>query len=270
MNFSVLLSVYYKENPLFLEQSLESVFSQTLLPKEVVLVKDGPLTSELNQVIVKFQKQYPCLKIIELNENKGLGYALNEGLKYCSYDWVARMDTDDICYSNRFEEQFSLIQEYPQVSFVGSLISEFEDTIDNIVSYRVLPEKHEDILLYAKTRCPLNHPTVIFRKQAVLDLGGYGHFPEDYHLWVRALMNGYKFYNVQKPLLYFRVNLDTIRRRGGLSYAKIEIKHQREFYKMGFLTYLEYIKNSFVRSFVRLMPLYLRYKVYFKFLRSNN
>jgi glycosyltransferase involved in cell wall biosynthesis len=94
--FSVLLSVYYKENPLYFRISLDSIFNQTVLPTEIVLVKDGPLTSELDTVIEEYKLKYPILKILPLIKNVGLGKALNEGLKYCSYELVARMDTDDI------------------------------------------------------------------------------------------------------------------------------------------------------------------------------
>lgn len=268
MKFSVLLSVYSKENPLFLKEALNSVFIQTVVPDEVILVKDGKLTTDLDRVIEDFETKYSTFKVVALDENIGLGGALNEGLKHCSYEWVARMDTDDICFPDRFEKQLNYIKLHPEVSFVSGSIAEFMDTPDNIYSYRKLPEKHEDIYKYAKKRCPINHPAVMYKKEAVLNLGGYYEFPEDYHLWIRALSNGYKFYNIQEPLLYFRINLDMIRRRGGLDYAKIEMKHQWEFYKIGFISYPQYIYNCIIRFTVRLIPIRLRSVVYFKLLRK--
>lgn len=268
MPFSVLLSIYNKENPNFLKQALDSVFNQSLPPLEVVLVKDGPLTQELDQVIEVYLQKYPILKIIVLEKNRGLGFALNEGLKYCSYDWVARMDTDDICFFNRFEEQFKIVKKYPEVSFIGSTVAEFVDNPDHVTSYRKLPEKNENIQVYAKKRCPLNHPTVLYRKQLILELGGYGIFPEDYHLWVRAIINGHKFYNIQEPLLYFRISSDTFKRRGGYKYLKIDLKHQKEFYQMGFISFSEYLYNCMNRIVVRSMPLALRQIIYRKILRS--
>lgn len=269
MKFSVLLSIYYKESPLHLIEALDSIFNQTVLPAEVILVKDGPLIAELDNIIDKYQQENSIFKVVALPKNRGLGYALNEGLKHCSYSWVARMDTDDICFPDRFEKQLEVIKLYPEFSFIGTLTAEFRDNINKIITYRKLPEKHQDILKYAKQRCPLNHPTVMYKKEAVLDLGGYNEFPEDYHLWVRALMRGYKFYNIQMPLLYFRTSLDTIRRRGGFAYAKVEIMHQREFQKIGFLSKRELLCNCTIRIFVRIIPVKIRKWIYFSLLRSK-
>lgn len=270
MQFTVLLSIYYKENTTFLKDALNSVFNQTVAPSEVILVKDGPLTKDLDAVISSYQAQYPILKVIPLSENRGLGSALNEGIKHCSYDWIARMDTDDICFLNRFEKQVEIIEKYPDLSFISSSIAEFVNSPDEVVSYRNLPEFHNEIYTYAKTRCPLNHPTVMYRKEAVLDCGGYREFPEDYHLWVRALMKEYKFYNIQEPLLYFRSNIDTIKRRGGWRYAIAEIGHQREFYKIGFISYPQFLKNGVSRFMVRIIPSKIRYYLYSGLLRTKN
>lgn len=270
MRFSVLISIYCKEKASFLEEALNSVFNQTILPAEVILVKDGPLTEELESVISNYEDRNPILKVISLSQNKGLGSALNEGLMHCSYDWIARMDADDICFPNRFEKQVAVIEKYPELSFISSSIAEFTNSPKEIVSYRNLPEFHEEIYKYAKTRCPLNHPAVMYRKQAVLECGGYREFPEDYHLWVRALMKGYKFYNIQDPLLYFRSNIDTIKRRGGWKYAIAEIGHQKEFYKIGFLPYSQFLKNGISRFVIRIIPSKIRYYLYSGLLRTKN
>ena len=150
MLFSVLLSLYHKESPLFLRQSLTSIFTQTLLPIEVVLVEDGPLTDELYAVIKEFTSRYPKLKVISLPTNQGLGKALNEGLKHCSYDLVARMDTDDIAKPNRFEKQLEIFKNHPEIDIVSSWIDEFEGDITHIISIRKVPEFHKDIYKYAK------------------------------------------------------------------------------------------------------------------------
>ena len=170
--FSVLISVYNKENSLSLRQSLTSVFRQKLPPTEVVLLKDGPLTEELDKVIAEYVMRYPELKIVSLPVNQGLGKALNEGLKHCSYDLVARMDTDDIAKPDRFEKQIRVFQEHPELDVVGAWIDEFEETTSNIISTRKLPEVHYDIWQFAKKRNPENHPVIMFRKQAVLAAGG--------------------------------------------------------------------------------------------------
>ena len=144
--FSVLLSVYYRESPIYFTQSLNSVFSQTRPPSEVVLVQDGPLTKELDSVITSFISQYPSIfKVVKLSTNQGLGKALNEGLKYCSYDYVARMDTDDIAKPCRFERQLAVFEKNCNIDVVGSWLEEFEGNVNNVLSTRKLPELHKDI-----------------------------------------------------------------------------------------------------------------------------
>lgn len=149
--FSVLLSLYSKENPLFFKQSFESLFSQTLLPSEVVLVKDGPLTVELDTIVSDYEQRCSILKVVTLEKNQGLGKALNEGLKHCSNDIVARMDTDDIAKPSRFEKQIKVLCENPDIDVVGTWIDEFLDDISNVLSVRKLPERNDCICNLQKT-----------------------------------------------------------------------------------------------------------------------
>ena len=225
MRFSVLLSVYYKESYSAFCKSLDSIFTQTTCPDEVILVEDGLLGSDLNDIISEYSAKYPTLKIIPLPTNQGLGKALNEGLKHCSYDIVARMDTDDIAKPDRFEKQLAVFEKYSDIDVVGAWIDEFEDDISDVKSVRKLPELPDDIRQFAKRRNPINHPVVMFRKSAVLAAGGYQHFPlfEDYYLWIRMLMNGAKFYNIQESLLYFRFSPEMFKRRGGWRYVISEL-----------------------------------------------
>lgn len=182
--FSVLMSVYNKENPDFLRQSLDSIFKQTLPPTEVVLVQDGPLDDDLLQVIDHYQANHEELKTVRLPECHGLGGALNEGLRHCSYDLVARMDTDDISKPERFKIQIEWMEKHPEVDACGSWIDEFTGATTNVISSRKPPRDHEAILHFARKRNPINHPTVVFRRQAVEKAGGYQHFYlfEDYYL----------------------------------------------------------------------------------------
>ncbi len=269
MKFSVILSLYFKEQPSYLIQSLDSIFSQTLLPDEIVLVKDGPLTPELDNIVSEYEKRYNIIKVIPLEKNLGLGKALNEGLKHCSHDLVARMDTDDIAYPNRFEKQVKFMTEHPEIDACSSWIDEFIGSKDNIISTKKLPETSEEIKKYAKHRCPLNHPALIYRKRAVMAVNGYYGFPEDYNLWGRMLMNGSKFYNLQESLLYFRYSPEMIKRRGGWKYAKDELKSQLQFYKMGFFGLNTLIYNIAIRLIVRMVPNGFRDFIYKKFLRKK-
>ena len=211
--YSVLISLYSKENPLYLEKALDSVFSQTRLPSEVILVKDGPLSYELEIVLSSYNT--PLLKIIALPENKGLSYALNEGLKYCKNNLVARMDTDDVCFSNRFEKQVSFLNLHPEVDIVGSYVTkidEFGNCLNELVK---VPIAHEDIIRLIWT-CPMNHPTVMFRKDKIVSAGGYnpnaGPRQDDYDLWFRCAENGLHFANIPEPLLYYRFFADSVKK----------------------------------------------------------
>lgn len=267
-NFSVLLSVYHREQVSFMRLSLDSVFNQTVKPTEVVLVEDGPLTPELYDVIDEYTKKYVELKVVKLAKNVGLGNALNEGLKHCSYELVARMDTDDICKPYRFERQLQLFAKHPEIDVCSSWIDEFIDETTNVVSQRKLPEWNDDIIRYAKGRCPVNHPAVMYRRSKVLEVGGYQGFPEDMFLWVKLIMKGAVFYNIQESLLYFRTSEDVYRRRGGWKYAQDDVKTQWAFYKMGFLSLMDMNKNIAIRVSVRLMPNEMRSLIYKKLLRK--
>jgi glycosyltransferase involved in cell wall biosynthesis len=270
--FSVLLSLYKKENPVFLERALTSVFEQTYLPPEVVLVLDGEVTNELQAVVDEFKGQYPeVLKVFPLPKNVGLGSALNEGLKHCSYELVARMDTDDIAKPNRFERQIALFEQNPQIDVASAWIDEFYDSLDVTVSIRKVPETHEEVKRYAQVRSPLNHAATMYKKSKVLSVGGYNIFglPEDYLLWMKMLKSGYIFYNIQESLLFVRTNRDMYKRRGGLKYAINECKLHWLFYQSGIISFFVMLRNIAVRFPVRLMPIKLRAFIYKKVLRSS-
>ena len=269
MRFSVLLSVYYKESYSAFCKSLDSIFTQTTCPVEVILVEDGLLGSDLNDIISEYSAKYPTLKIIPLPTNQGLGKALNEGLKHCSYDIVARMDTDDIAKPDRFEKQLAVFEKYSDIDVVGAWIDEFEDDISDVKSVRKLQELPDDIRQVAKRRNPINHPVVMFRKSAVLAAGGYQHFPlfEDYYLWIRMLMNGAKFYNIQESLLYFRFSPEMFKRRGGWRYVISELHFLQKMRQMHFISFSEFMQNLFVRFSIRLIPNSLRAIIYTKLIR---
>lgn len=267
--YSVLISVYHKEDPTFLHMALESVFNQSNKPDEVILVKDGPLTNDIEGVITKFKNNYNQLKVVGLDKNMGLGVALSEGLKYCTNNLIARMDTDDICNHTRFEKQVSFLMRNPNIDLVGSNITEFTSNYLEPVSERKLPENHEDIVKFGKRRNPINHMTVMFRKEAVEAVNGYIPFMgfEDYYLWVRMIMNGSKLYNIQEDLVYARVGNDMLSRRIGLEYIQSEIKLFHTFLKSGFISMLEFYYILPQRIIIRLLPKRIIELVYKKILR---
>ena len=269
MKFSVLMSVYYKEDPKYLKEAIESILNQTVMPSEIVIIKDGKLGDNLNNILDQFDKNYKSLfKFIEFEENQGLGIALRRGVEECSYEIIARMDTDDIAAKNRFERELAIMQE-KNLDMVGSNIVEFEGNIENIISKRNVPDTDENIKSYAKKRNPFNHMTVMYKKSAVLKAGNYKNFLwfEDYNLWIRMIMNGAKMYNIQENLVYARTGASMFERRGGVKYIKREYKMQKEMLKIKFISYKEFIFNILTRSAVRIMPNRLRGFVYMKMLR---
>lgn len=272
MKFSVLLSVYAKENPVYLEQALESVLCQTCMPNEIVLIEDGPLTSELYRGIEQYEKTYPSFfRRVPLKQNVGLGRALNQGVLACRYPFIARMDTDDIARPDRFEKQVSAFRANPELSLVGGWIEEFSDSPDEIRSVRSVPLSHQDIVQYAKRRNPINHMTVMFRKQAVLEAGNYlpMDLSEDYYLWYRLIEKGFLLCNLSDILVSVRGGKEMIARRGGFQYWQSERELQQIFLTSGFISRQEYIRNITVRFFARMMPGIVRDLLYQKILRKR-
>jgi glycosyltransferase involved in cell wall biosynthesis len=270
MDFSVLMSVYFKERPEFLKESIDSLLRQTLKPTEIVIVFDGKLTDELYLLLDEYKNAAPDLfKFVPLGQNMGLGKALEIGIKECSFDLIARMDSDDICHPERFEKQINFMKNTPDVKVLGSWIGEFEEDPEKIESIRKVPSNYEEIKQYAKTRCPLNHMTVVYWRDAVLKAGSYQTimWNEDYFLWGRMLNSNIKIMNLPEILVYARAGADMFYRRGGLKFFNKEVELQKEFLKIHFIDKKTYVRNILVRGFVRVLPNSFRIFVYKKMLR---
>lgn len=270
LQFSVLLSVYFRDNADHLYLALESLFQQTLKPDEIVLVQDGPLTAELYNVINFYiSKNEIDFQVVALSENIGLGLALHAGLQLCQHNIVARMDSDDICCADRFEKQLAYFNQNADVSVLGSAVEEFNMEPGDLSRFRRLPSTYSDILQFSKYRNPVNHPTVVFRKDHVLKVGSYMDMPlfEDYYLWIRVLINGYKMANLDDVLLRFRIGNDMIGRRHGISYLKKEIRFLRTVRSAGYLSFLEYIFSLTTKIPLRLLPKKTLERIYKRFLR---
>lgn len=272
IQFSVLISVYKKEKAEYLKQALQSVINQTLKPTEVVIVKDGILTKELDECIENFQRQHPKLfKTLTFKKNRGLGLALRDGVKACKYEYIARMDSDDISKLDRFEKQFNYLQEHPETALLGTWITEFSKDKDKPYTVTKLPCRHQEIMKFAKSRNPFRHMTVIYKKQAVINSGNYRDFLwfEDYDLWIRMLQKGYITANIPEYLVNVRADKEMFARRGGWQYLKQDLKFQKYLKDLSFINWLKYIKNILIRAIIRLMPNQLRSQIYSKFLRDN-
>ena len=269
-DYSVLMSLYNKEIPEHLVEALDSIFAQTVVSDDVVLVEDGKLGDELEDVVCQYEKRYHQLHVIRYENNRGLGYALNDGIKECRHELVARMDTDDVAKPFRMERQLEVMSRHSEYGMVSSWIDEFVTDIHQVTSVRKVPERPAEVYAYAKKRCPVNHPAVMYRKSEVLAVGGYQtrYFPEDYFLWIKMLMNGCQIYNIQESLLWFRYNPETFVRRGGWKYACDEVATQWNIYRMGFTSFVRFAANVAVRFSVRVAPNFVRRGFYRMFLRS--
>ncbi len=271
IKFSVLMSVYGKEKAEFLNESLNSIFTQTYLAEQVVLVCDGQLTDDLEEVIARYKEQYfDVLQLVRKDKNEGLGLALREGLQHCRNEWVARMDADDIALPNRFEEQFAYLKENPEVDVLGSSIIEFNALEGDSCYQRLLPEEHQDIVRFAKQRNPFNHGTMVFRKSKVLAVGSYIDFLyfEDYHLIIRLIQGNAILHNLTKPLLRFRFNDNTLSRRSGFSYFQYEYAFMKECRRLNFFSNKEFLLNTSIRFILRILPAGILSSFYRKKLRS--
>lgn len=272
--YSVLMSVYIKENPRYLGESLDSMFTQTLKPQEIVLVCDGPLTDGLDSVIREREQQYgDMLHVVRLEKNGGLGKALGEGIKHCRNELIARMDSDDKSMPERCEAQVNYMLEHPETAVLGGYIEEFDD--DNSTSsqfLRKVPEEHKDIIKFSKRRNPFNHMTVMFRKSAVLSVGGYLDFLylEDYYLWIRMFLAGYQGHNLKKVLVRARTGKGMIKRRSGMAYAESQKRLFKYMLDQGYITKSNYITSMTERRFMALAPSWLRESAYKIVLRRKN
>ncbi|WP_286336367.1 glycosyltransferase [Hydrogenimonas cancrithermarum] len=257
LNLSVLLSIYHKEKPEYFDRAMQSIWDeQSIKPNQIVLVKDGPLTQELEDAISYWKEKLKgVLDIITLEENVGLGDALNIGLQQCKYDLVARMDTDDISTSDRFKEQLAVFEK-KDIDICSSWVAEFDKDESTTVSFRKVPESDEEIRHFAKKRNPLNHPAVMYRKSKVVEAGGYQKMMwfEDYYLWSKMILHGAKFYNIQEPLVHMRAGYGQLERRSGMKYALSEIEFQKKLLNMGFIDKGEFIRNVSLRFISRILP----------------
>lgn len=269
MEFSLLMSVYGREKPKYLKEAIASAMDQTLPPKELVLVGDGPLPLPLAKAVEELCGCYPAIRFVPLAENVGLGRALAIGLKHCSHDIVARMDTDDICLPCRFELQMAYLADHPECSVLGSWIEEFDPAQPGRGRLKKMPETAEEIAAYGKFRNPVNHMTAVFRRERVEAVGSYRHDPllEDYDLWLRMLAAGEKFHNLPRVLVRMRVEESTYERRGGIQYFRRYLKLRREERELGLLPGSAYIKAVLGTALMTLVPSGLRRLIYQRGLR---
>lgn len=270
-DYSVCMSVYKNDNPLDFEDAVMSIYNQTCPPDEIILVIDGPVPDMMLKTIETLSEKTGIMKVIPLSKNMGHAIARQTGLEAARNELCAVMDADDLSVPNRFEKQLKAFEEHPEVSVVGGLINEFIHDTDNVVGTRIVPEKDSDIKEYLKSRCPMNLVTVMLNKSDVMKVGGYQDWycEEDYYLWIRLALGGYKFYNIQENLVNVRVGEEMYQRRGGKKYFDSEARLQKYMLDHKLISWPKYAYNVTIRWAVQVaMPNWLRGWVFRTFARN--
>ena len=274
IRFSVIMSLYEKDNPSFFKDALESVSTnQSLKPNQIVVVEDGPVSHVFDDIFNSVSADNPTIEflLIKKETNKGLAAALNSAIDACKYEWIARMDSDDISVSSRFEKQFCFIESHPDLAVVGGNMGEFYDTIGDIALRRVVSCNHDGICKMMKKRNPMNHITVCYKKYAVVSCGKYSESfgkLEDYKLWVDMVNAGYKFGNIKDVVCYARVGDGFIERRSNKREIKDWDMLQKYLLKNKIVNKFESIMNkAYIRLFIY-SPKFVKKLAYKTFLRK--
>lgn len=273
--FSVAISVYKNDNPEWFDTALDSIINQTVKPSEIVLVVDGSVPDSIKQVIDKYARICATegiqFDVVYFAENRGLGQTLKVAIEHCKNELIARMDSDDIAVSNRFELQLDRFS-MDDIDVCGGQIEEFVSNPSVVVGKRAVPESDKELKEFMKKRCPFNHMTVMFRRDSVIDSGNYQDWfwNEDYYLWIRMALEGFVFANLPEILVHARVGDDMYRRRGGDKYFKSEVGIQKLMVEKGLIDKPIYVLNCAKRFIVqKIMPNSIRGWVFKKFARNH-
>ena len=276
MKFSLVICLYRKDSSLYFMEAFESILSQSKTPDEIILVIDGPIDSDLMNTVKKVQRRSVeamiLFVIVKLEINQGHGIARSKGLEKCSYPIVAIADSDDINHKHRFLEQIKYLELNQKISVVGAQICEIDNKSRRVLGFKMVPCSSVELSSYIKKRCPLNQMTVMFRKADVLSSGGYIDFyhNEDYFLWVRMHINGYKFANISEILVDARVDSEFYNRRGGVKYFLSEVKLQKYMLLHNVISMPTYVVNISIRLLVQiLIPSKMRGKLFKLLFRSK-
>jgi glycosyltransferase involved in cell wall biosynthesis len=264
VDVTVLMPVYQGDDRNSLKSAVDSVLHQSVEPRELLIVIEPPLKPAVSDYINHLTSDICEIRTESVSEGTGLGKALNIGVSSATSRYIARMDSDDISKQSRLELQMQYMKTNEHLDVVGSYSGEFSHSPESLDRIKAVPTTQDEITSYAQFRNPINHPTVLFRREAVIDSGKYNDVPdfEDYDLWVRMIQDGANFENIPEVLVYSRADDDFSTRRGGINYFKNELHFQLRLYKYGFISLTTVIRNSLFRGGVRLLPPRLRDQVY--------
>ncbi len=269
--YSVLMTVYKNDNPEFFSLAIDSMLTQSYKPDEIVIVKDGPITTELEAVIdEKIINGAPIVQV-QLPMNKGLGVALNEGIKVIRNELIARMDSDDYSMPERCESQVKEFMKNPNLDIVGCSVQEFKGNIRNVVGERRVPVTNEEIYKFARRRDPFNHPTVMYRKIAVENVGGYSNYRknQDTDLWIKMLSNGAVCKNLENSEYYFRFDERTYQKRKSWINTKTLIEIRYKAWKIGFNSFFDFLIVFVAQIGMYILPVRFQKYLYKKVLRKS-
>lgn len=270
IQYSVLMTVYKGDNPLYVETSIKSILDQTHPSNDFVIIEDGPLPEAMEQIICAYEASNPAIHVLRLPKNAGLGKALNEGLPLCKNELIARMDSDDISMPDRCEKQVKAFMDDPELDIVGCPVKEFVGTPDNVVGQRLVPLDNEAIHKYVRRRDPFNHPTVMYRKSKVMKYGPYGDYRknQDTDLWIKLLCKGgCKAINIDEFLLMFRFDEGTFRKRKSWTNTKTLINIRWRAFKEKYCSFIDFVVVSGAQLMIYIMPSGLQRFIYQHILR---
>lgn len=270
-NYSILTTLYKNDKPEQLKESIESMLAQTVLTNDYVIVADGPLTKELDDVLASYEASYDFFHIVRLPENVGLGQALREGLTHCKNDLVARLDADDLSMPNRCELQLALFEKEDDLVIVGSDMYEFADDPNVIVDLKTMPSTPEQIYKYGKRRNSFNHSSVMYRKSIIEKHGSYSSMrrSQDLELFSKILHSGCKCRNISEPLIKFRCGDTRVQRKKKWSNVKSDLKIFNQNRKMGYAGPLDYAYVLVTQIVFYLLPAKIAGFLYMKLFRKK-
>lgn len=271
--YSVLMSVYKEDKVSQLKLAIDSMLNQTLLPEQFVIVEDGKLPEEMENLIIQYEKIYPkVFTIVKIDKNSGLGNALNHGIYACRNELIARMDADDISKPERCQKQIEAYRKNPKLDILGTQIDEFIKNPNTVISQRIVPCSNQDIQKFAKRNSPFNHPTVMYRKSVVEQFGGYMTYgrKEDLDLFIRMVNGGCIAENLEESLLWYRTGADNLKRRKTWINCKEAIQIMWKFYKKGYIGIIDMLYVVFGQLSMFIFPLCITKILTRSFLRKGN
>ena len=272
VKFSVLMPIYIHEKDDELRLAIDSVINQTLMPNEIIIIADKDIPQNTKMILDEYKSKYPDIfNPVILKESASLGQSRAIGVEMAKYDIIANMDADDIARKDRFQIQINFMKNNPEIDVVGSWITEFEGTPDNIYAIRELPQNLKDIINFCKFRSPINNMTIMYKKKSLIEAGNYSSLQgmEDFELWGRMLVKGYKLANIPECLVNVRAGRNLINRRKGFKVLNYELAVFKRFYNYGFISKYEYCKAISLKFLLRMIPNWLRGFIYNNFLRKK-